>query len=126
MKFSINRKRLQLYLWIGCAYLALWLFHNLMTEPETFLPRAVNNIWLVAYLATLNFILFEYVIPSIRLRWTRVLAAPFLLFAMSMLFSFGIYWWRALGIELHIYTALRTHPSVMEGVEYHAPYSFVS
>lgn len=126
MNLSLNKKRLRLYLWIGCAYLGFWLFHNLVTEPQTFFPRAINNIWLVSYLVVLNFILFEYVIPFIRLRWKRILVAPFLLFAMSMLFSFGIYGWRSLGIGLHVYTPLRIHPSVMEGVEYHAPYSFLS
>jgi LytS/YehU family sensor histidine kinase len=58
--------------------------------------------------------------------WKRILAAPFLLFAQLMLFSFGLYAWRYFGIQLQIYFPLRIHPSIEKGVEYHMPYSFLS
>ena len=126
MKRTINRDRIALYLWIGLALLSLWLFRDLVTYPETFFKRAVNNIWLVSYLVVLNFLLFEYVLPFIKLRWKRLLVAPFLLFAFLMLFSFGFYGWRNLGIQLQVYFELRQHASVMSGVEYHVSYSFFS
>ena len=126
MRILIDRKRFKIYLQIGLAYLILWLFSDLIGETETFLKRAVNNIWLISYLVVINFILFEYALPFIKLTWKRILAAPFLLFAFAMLYSFGFYAWRHIGIQSHIYFELKKHVSVMKGVEYHVPYAFLS
>jgi two-component system, LytTR family, sensor kinase len=126
MKQSINKNRIKLYLWMGAAYLLFWMLIDLLSTPETFLKRVVNNIWLVSYLTVINFILFEYTIPFIRLTWKRVLLTPLLLWAHLMMYSFGLYAWRFIGIKLHIYFALRVHPSVEKGVEYHMPYSILS
>jgi two-component system, LytTR family, sensor kinase len=111
---------------MGAAYLLFWMLIDLLSTPETFLKRVVNNIWLVSYLTVINFILFEYTIPFIRLTWKRVLLTPLLLWAHLMMYSFGLYAWRYIGIQLHIYFALRIHPSVEKGVEYHMPYSILS
>lgn len=126
MKIPVNKKRFWLYIWIGSAYLFFWAFHDLINQTPTFFKRLVNNVWLIAYIVMLNFILFEYVLPFIKFTWKRLLLVPFLVFAMLMLYSFGVYWWRFVGVELHIYTALRVHASVEEGTTYHAPYSFGS
>lgn len=126
MKLRIDKKRLQLYLWLGLAYLLLWLFIDLLSTPETFFKRVINNIWLISYLTVVNFILFEYTLPYIKLHWKRILLAPFLIWAHLMLYSFGLYAWRHIGIQLGIYFQLRVHPSTMEGIEYHVPYSFFS
>lgn len=122
----LDKKRIKLYLWIGLAYLALWLFADLLSHPETFFKRVVNNIWLISYLVVLNFILFEYTLPFIKLSWKRVLIGLFLLWAHLMLYSFGLYGWRFVGIGLGIYFPLRTHASISSGVEYHMPYSIMS
>src|SRR5690242_11341585 len=116
MKRSINRSRIKLYLWMGAAYLLFWMFIDLVSTPETFFKRVINNIWLVSYLTVLNFILFEFTFPFIRPTWKRVVLTPFLLWAHVMSYSFGLYAWRYIGIQLHIYTALRIHPSVEKGV----------
>jgi two-component system, LytTR family, sensor kinase len=126
MKLSIQRERMKLFLYIGLAYLALWLFADLLSNPDTFFERVVNNTWLIAYLVVLNFILFEFVLPFIKFNWKRILAGLFLLWALLMLYSFGLYGWRALGIAVGIYFPLREHTTTMEGVEYHVPYGFMS
>jgi hypothetical protein len=126
MKLAIDRDRFTLFIRIGAAYLGLWLLIDLLENPETFLRRLVNNVWLVGYLVVLNFILFEYTLPFIKLTWKRLLIAPILLFAHAMLHSFGFYGWRNLGIMLVIYSELKVHASFMKGVEFHAPYSFFS
>jgi len=126
MKRPINTKRFKLYLWIGLGYLLLWLFIDLLSTPETFFKRVVNNIWLISYLVVVNYILFEFTLPFIRLTWKRVLLTPVLLWAQLMLYSFGLYAWRFIGIQLHLYSELRTHPSIEKGVEYHMPYSMLS
>jgi two-component system, LytTR family, sensor kinase len=126
MKISVSRERFKVYLRIGFAFLLLMLFTDLFNNTETFLKRAVNNIWLVAYLVVINFILYEHTIPFIKVTWKRILAAPFLLFGMMMLYSFGFYGWRNIGIQLHVYFKLITHTSVYKGVEYLMPYSMFS
>jgi two-component system, LytTR family, sensor kinase len=126
MNISVDRERFKVYTRIAIAFLLLMLFSDLVNNTDTFFKRAVNNTWLVAYLLVLNFILYEYVLPSIKFTWKRVLLAPFLLFAMMMLYSFGFYGWRNLGVWLNVYFSLRTHVSVYKGVEYHMPYSVLS
>ncbi len=126
MKLSIDRSRVKLYLWIGLAYFLLSVFGELVSEYETFPQRVVNSFWLISYLVVVNFILFEYTLPFIKFTWKRILIAPVLLFAHAMVYSFVFYGWRHLLIQLHLYFELRVHPSVMEGVSYHAPCSFMS
>ncbi|RPI73710.1 MAG: histidine kinase [Ignavibacteriales bacterium] len=126
MKLSLNKKRFILYIWLGVGYLLLWLFIDLLSNPETFFARLVNHIWLIAYLIVLNFILFEYTLPFIKLTWKRILISPFLFFGHLLLYSFGLYAWRFFGIQLFIYSSLRVHPNIESGVEYHFPYSVFS
>ena len=126
MAISIDRKRFKIYAWAGAAYLLLWLFGDLLSHPDTFPRRAVNNIWLVIYLTVINFILLEYSLPFVKLSWKRLAVSPFLLFAHLLLYSFGAFAWRNFGIELHIYTSFKTFPTVVSGVTYIVPYCFMS
>ncbi len=126
MRLSIDRERFKIFLWIALWYLALWTFGEMLAHPETFFKRTWNNIWLISYLVVLNFIALEYAIPYIRLTWQRLLVAPFLLFALSMLYSFAFYGWRALGIGLHAYFPLVSPATTIEGVRTFVPYSFAS
>lgn len=126
MKISIEKKRIQLYLKVSVAYLLLWLFNDLINTPETFLKRVVNNIWLIGYLVVINFILFEYTLPFIKLSFKRILVGIFLLWVHVMLYAFGLYSWRNFGIQLHVYFELINHSSFLKGVTYQAPYGFFS
>lgn len=126
MKILFEKKRVHLYLFIGAAYLCFWWLIDLMSERDTWVPRSINNIWLVSYLTVVNFILFEFTIPFIRPTLKRIIAAPFLLMAHMLAYSLLFYTWRQLGIELGIYTSLRVHESVEAGITYHMPYSLFS
>lgn len=123
MKVSIRKERFKLYLQLGLAYLVLQLLFDLGSSAADFLKSAVNNIWLISALIVLNFILFEYILPFIKLTWKRLLAAPFLIFFQLMFYSFGMYAWRLIGIGLHIYTPLKTVESTEGGVEAQMAYS---
>lgn len=126
MKIPVNRERVKLYARIALAYLMLWLFIDLMSTPETFWPRVINNIWLIFFLMINNFILFEFTVPFIRMNWKRLLVGIILIWAHLMMCSFVFYGWRHVGISLNIYSEIKVHPSLMEGVEYMVPYSFFS
>jgi two-component system, LytTR family, sensor kinase len=126
MRISVERARFKVYLKIGAAFLLLNLFRDLVENPETFFLRAWNNIWLVSYLVILNFILFERALPYITFTWQRLLIAPVLLWVLLMLYSFGFYAWRAIGIGLHLYFPFKEYTSIFKGVESHVGYSFFS
>lgn len=126
MKISIDRKRTKLYLSVAAAYLLFWLLNDLINTPELFLKRIVNNIWLISYLLAINFILFEYTLPFIKMSLKRILFGILLILLHLMLYSFGLYIWRNFGIQLHIYFELISHSSFMKGVLYQAPYGFFS
>jgi len=111
MKTFFDIKRFKIYLQLGVAYLLLRLFIDLVRHPELFLQYALNEIWLVIYVIVLNYVLFEYTLPFIKLTWKRILAGLLLIWVHIMLYSFGLSAWRLVGIKLNIYTDLITDTS---------------
>jgi LytS/YehU family sensor histidine kinase len=127
MKKSIDKKLVQFYLWVGVGYFFLGLFTILGKYPGKFFAPVFNNIWGVVYVIVLNFIFFEYSIPFVlKKRKTiiyNILLGILLLFVHLMLYSYGSYVWRLLGIQLHIYTALKVYPSLDDALENQMAYS---
>src|SRR4051812_27478571 len=104
MKELLDWKRFRFYFWAGMVYLAMWLVSDRIQNPETFDERLMNNIWRAMYVIVLNYILFEYTNSFFSAK--KYGKFFLLLFAQFFLYSYGLYLWRALGIGLHIYTAL--------------------
>ncbi len=121
MKLSITKKQLQFYAWTGLAYLLLHVFSVLINHPEEFFIRSINFTWHIFYITLLNIFLFEYTLKQATLK--KVFKFLLLSFAHLMLYSFGLYAWRAIGIGLHIYTPLKSFESVEKAVEFHFPLS---
>lgn len=106
---NIPKERLGLYLRMAGVFLVLAFLGDLAEDSKTVLQKGlVNNSWLILYLVPFNYILFEYTLPFITGNWKRALAAPFLIFAHLMMYSFGLYLWRSLGVLLHVYFASNT------------------
>ena len=126
MKISIDRERVKVYLWIGLAYVSIWIFRDLVQTPETFFKRVWNNIWFMIYLIPLNFVIYEYALPFIKLTWRGLLIAPLILFIILMSDSFFFYGWRGFGINLNLYFPLIEHENVYKAVAYHFPYALIS
>jgi two-component system, LytTR family, sensor kinase len=126
MKIAIQKERFKIFLWIGFVYLLLWVFRDLVYTDDAFLKRVWNNIWLVSALVVINYYFLEHGIKWIGFSWKKMLRAPFILFGFLMLYSFGFYLWRGIGIGLHLYFPLLKHASVEKAMEYHMPYSFLS
>ena len=126
MKISINKKRFKIYAWLASVYIVLWMFIDLAYFPKTFIESLWNNFWFTSYLVVINFIFFEYTLRFIKLTWKRILITPVLLWAHLMLYSFGLFAWRQIGIDLNLYFPLITHASILKGVEYHFPYGIFS
>lgn len=126
MKLSIDTKRFKLFVWIGFAYLMLWIFSDLVNYPETFLKRSANEIWRAAYIVIVNFIFFEYTLRFISPTRKKIFLSLLALAVQFFLYSFGLYAWRFIGIQLHIWSELNTYPTLLDGVCYHFPYSVFS
>ena len=110
MKKLINIRRFTFYLWLGLAYFALWVWHDLSNYEATFLQAMLNNIWRAVYITVVNFILFEYTVPFV-LRKRKYILFNILLGILALwvhiiFWSYGLYAWRLLGVSLHIYTPL--------------------
>ena len=126
MKIAIDIKRYKIYLWAGLAFLSLNLFSDLVNNQATFANRAVNNLWLVGYLIVINIIFFEYTLPLLKFTWKKILISLLLIWAHFILYSYGLYSWRYIGIQLHIYTSLKVFSSTAHAVFYIFPYGLSS
>lgn len=130
MKLSINIKRLKFYLWVGAAYLLIWLFHIVINYPDTLASRVLNETWRAVYITFVNFVFFEYVMGFIlkkrRYFLFNIVLFVFALWLMLMVCSFGLYVWRGIGIGLHIYTALTTFKSLSEALTIQASFGIMS
>ena len=127
MKLSINKKLARFYLWVGLGYFFIGFLNSIHKNPDRFIPVVFNNLWVIGYVIVLNFILFEYAIPFVlRKRKAiiyNILTGIFLLFVFMMLYSYGSYAWRQLGIQLHIYTPLAIFKTVSLLLENQMAYS---
>ena len=126
MKIAIDIKRYKIYLWAGLAFLSLNLFSDLVNNQATFANRAVNNLWLVGYLIVINIIFFEYTLPLLKFTSKKILISLLLIWAHFILYSYGLYSWRYIGIQLHIYTSLKVFSSTAHAVFYIFPYGLSS
>lgn len=118
MKSSINFQRFKFYLWVGGAYLLLWVFDILHNYPDTFAARSLNDTWRALYIIGVNYIFFEVTMPFVRKK-RRFFLINIILFLIAlwiqfMICSLGLYIWRGIGIGLHIYTSLTTYKSITE------------
>ncbi len=128
MKIAIDIKRFKFYLWVGLAHMSLWMFRDVIAETDTFFPdRFINNIWRTVYIVIVNFIFFEYTVPFVLRKRKyliyNILLGILVLWVHLMLWSYGLYAWRLLGIQLHIYTSLTTFTSLDHALEIQMGYS---
>ncbi|MEP7228700.1 MAG: histidine kinase [Ginsengibacter sp.] len=127
MKKRINRKLFKFYLWVGLGYFSLAFISYVGNYPGRFFSVVFNNVWAIVFVIPLNFILFEYTIPVVlRKRRTiiyNVLIAILLLWLHTLLYSYGSYIWRLLGIQLHVYTELKVYASLDAALENQMAYS---
>lgn len=123
----IVTKQVKFYLWLGLGYFLIGLMTTLGGYPGRFSAVFFNNFWGAIYLIPLNFILFEYTVPYVLKKRKsiayNILIAILLLWIYMMLYSYGSYCWRRVGIWLHVYTALKTFPSLALQLQNQMAYS---
>jgi len=130
MNISIDKNRFKFYVWVGFAYICLWLFIDLVNYTGPLHAEIINNIWRFVYIVVINFVFFELTLPFIK-RKRKYLFFNVLLFLLAlwfqfMLCSFGLYAWRSIGIGLHVYAALLTFPSFSHALSAQASYGVMS
>lgn len=130
MKQNAAIRKIRFYLWTGFAFLSLWIIGNLVSYQETFWMRSVNDVWRAIFIVAVNFIFFEYSVPFVLRKRKyivyNVLLGLLFLWIHLMLWSYGLYGWRAAGIGMRIYTELTAFNSIDEGVTHHFSYSVAS
>jgi two-component system, LytTR family, sensor kinase len=115
MKKPDLNERIKFYLWVWGIFLLIELFIDL-TSKNPFFEQAINSVWLMAYLMMVNFSLFEYAFPFIKLRWQRLLAIPFIFGFYIFMFSVGLFSWRNLGVKLHFYFSTTEYKSTRDAL----------
>ncbi|MEY3240212.1 MAG: hypothetical protein RIR11_1650 [Bacteroidota bacterium] len=123
-KAIIDPKRLRLFVWIGLAFLLLAWLLDMASNSESAYPKLLNYSWMAPYIIAANFLFFEHILPSLRKK--KILRSVFLLVLQFLVYSFGLYAWRWLGIQLHIYTSFYTPTSFTDGVCKQFQYSVFS
>ena len=110
MKKLFAIKRFIFYLWVVLPYLFLWVSHDVHSYKVTFLASLLNNSWRAMYIVVVNFIFFEYVVAFVLRKRQyivfNILLGVVWLFIFMMIWSYGLYAWRMLGVALNIYTPL--------------------
>lgn len=123
MKIVIDIKHFKFYLWTAGAFLLLYSFAESFAFPGTILQRVINSFFLVIYLTLLNFILFEFTLPFIKLTPKRVLIGFLLIAGYLVFYTFGLYAWRYLWIQADVYTSFRPDTSLLKDVAAHSQFS---
>jgi two-component system LytT family sensor kinase len=127
MKKSIDIKKAKFYLWLGLAYSFIGMMVTAGRYPGNFFAAVFNNCWSVIYLIVVNYVLFEYSVPFVLKKRhsiiINILMAVLIGFMHMMLYSYGSYLWRSIGMQLHIYTELRVFPSLDQLLENQMGYS---
>lgn len=114
MKELFDIKRIKLYLWIGAGYYVLALIINLTQHPGPFLLWVINEIWKSVYVIVVIYTFFEFTLP--RLSRKKFFKSLGLLVVQFFLFSFLLYFWLLLGIQIYIYTDFVHYSSCSHGV----------
>jgi two-component system LytT family sensor kinase len=108
MKRSIDKKLVKFYLWVALPYLFLWVWHDVASFDSTFVQALLNNIWRGIYIVVIDFIFFEFVAPFVLGKKSyiivNILLAIVTLWIFMLLWSYGLYAWRLLGVAVHVYT----------------------
>jgi sensor histidine kinase YesM len=114
-------KNMVFYLWVGLAWLVLWMGNTAISTPDIFFRQSINEVWRVIYLVIVNYLFFEYSLPYIRrkrrLLFVRMGIGVLLIALQLVLLSFGLYTWKTLGMALDIVTSFR-HVTIQPDTAY--------
>lgn len=123
MKKEIDNRLIKFYLYTGLGFFLLYSFGEFFGYQETFIRRIINSIFLVSYLTILNYFLFEKILRLFRWPCKNNQRAFFFLFIVILFYTFGLYGWRQLWIQLGIYVDYAPKLQFLKGVATHSQFS---
>ena len=133
MKKAKDTRRFTFYLWVGFAYLMLWVLGEWsghgewVGHPGMFRIILLNEIWRTSYIVVVSYVLFEYSVPAILRRrkyvLINILLAVVLFFAHLLLYTIGLYIWKTIGAGIGIYTEFRSFRDIKEELSFHFGFS---
>jgi two-component system LytT family sensor kinase len=113
MALKTDMKLIRFYLFTCLGFLFLRLTNHFTYFEDTAEARIMNDLWRLPLVVGLVYLLYEKVVPFIRRKRGSIIYNILLgfafLFIYMMLFSWGVYAWRAIGILLHVYTSFVTN-----------------
>jgi sensor histidine kinase YesM len=108
-------KNWKVYLVAALIFLFFRFLDHTTNHKDTEGQRIVNDAWRIILVTMLHFAFYEYAAPFVSKKRKsilyNILAALPVFFVFVMLYSWGMYAWRLLGIQLHVYTALAAFKS---------------
>lgn len=123
MKKAIDSKLIKFYLYTGLGFLLLYSFGEFFEYRDTFVRRVINSIFLVSYLTLLNYIFLEKILRLFRWPCKKNQRAFIFLFVAILFYTFGLFGWRKLWIQLGIYIDYTPNLSFLRGVAVHSQFS---
>ncbi|HET9746009.1 MAG TPA: histidine kinase [Chitinophagaceae bacterium] len=130
MNKTIDRKKFIFYLLLAGIFLLLWVLGHLSKYRDQFWELLLNNIWRVVYVTVVNFTFFELAVPFVlkkrRFLIYNILLGLVILWLYLMLWSYGLYAWRLIGIGLHTYTRIIVYDTIDEELEGQMGFSMAS
>ncbi|HET7896092.1 MAG TPA: histidine kinase, partial [Flavisolibacter sp.] len=127
----LTRDDWKFYGFAALGYSVFGFANSFSKYPDAgFFTILLNNVWHLVFVLALNISLFEYALPYLFQKRASVLfnfllALPVLFFYL-LLYSYGLYLWRGLGISLHIYTPLARFTTLSKLLESGMAYSMGS
>ena len=126
MSREAHNKLIKFYLYTGLGFILLYSFGEFFEYRETIVRRVINCIFLVSYLTALNYMLFEQILPLFRWPCKNNQRPFFFLFVIILFYTFGLYGWRQLWIQLGVYINYTPNLSFLKGVVIHAQFSIAT
>jgi two-component system LytT family sensor kinase len=133
MKKVNNIRRFTFYLWVGLAYLMLWVLGEWSGHgewpghPGMFWIILLNEIWRTSYIVVVNYVLFEYSVPAIlrhrKFVLINILLALVLFFAHLFLYTIMLYIWKTIGAGMGIYNEFRNFKDIKQELSFHFGFS---
>lgn len=114
-EMKLSKQLIKFYLWVALAYAACWVLGDRHSLPISFRQAVGNNVWRVIYVTVVNFMFLEYTGPFIlrkrRFLIYNIVIGAVIVWFFCIIWSYGLYLWRLLGIDLRIYTSIGTFKS---------------
>jgi two-component system, LytTR family, sensor kinase len=112
------------------AFVVISLLSELVHSTSQYRVKIFNELWLVVFVTVINFFFFEYSLPFIRKRIRPLIMglplALVILFPYLLLYTYGVYGWRTLGIWLHAFSELKDVPTMDAGLGVYFGYSLAA